>query len=121
MTLPDITTLTPDQLRALLSQASSRLEQLARDEADTETQLRNDIADTLTDLDALIGDGDPKGTGSIVAVRQYTGEECSRRTCCVATGIPRTRDLGPRHPRHRPRRRHHRLSPTPAHKPAPQS
>lgn len=75
MTLPDITTLTPDQLRALLSQASSRLEQLARDEADTETQLRNDIADTLTDLDALIGDGDPKGTGSIVAVRQYTGEE----------------------------------------------
>ena len=75
MTLPNIDDLTPDQLRILLSRASSRLEQIARDESDTETQLRNDVADTLTDLDALIGDGDPKGTGSLVAVRQYTGPE----------------------------------------------
>lgn len=78
MALPNIDHLTPEQLRALLSQASSRLEQLARDEADTETQLRAGIAATLTDLDALIGDGDPKGVGSIVAVRQHTGEEMAQ-------------------------------------------
>lgn len=75
MTLPDLDDLTPDQLRALLSQASSRLEQLARDEAETETQLRNDIGTTVDALEVLIGDGDPKGVGSIVGVRQYTGEE----------------------------------------------
>lgn len=75
MPLPNIDHLTPDQLRALLSQASSRLEQIARDEADTETQLRNDIAATVDELETLIGDGDPKGLGSIVGVRQYTGEE----------------------------------------------
>lgn len=73
--MPDLDALTPDELRALISQASSRLEQMARDEADTVDSIRTGLTETLTDLDELIGDGDPKGTGSIVAVRQFTPAE----------------------------------------------
>lgn len=71
----NLDTRTPDELRAIISQASSRLEQLARDDAATQDSLRADIAAAVTALDALIGDGDPKGVGSITAVRHYTGAE----------------------------------------------
>lgn len=85
MSLPNIDTLTPDQLRALLSLASSRLVQIEQDQAQTEADLRTSIADTREDLVALIGDGDSKGFNSIMGVRQHTGEEM---VAAAATLLP---------------------------------
>lgn len=83
--MPDLDSLTPDELRALISQASSILEQQVRDEADTVDSIRSGLTETLTDLDELIGDGDPKGVDSIVAVRQYTGAEMAQH---AAVALP---------------------------------
>lgn len=75
MTLPDLDHLTHDELRALISLASSRLEQDQRDAEQERETTRVSIGEAVEHLEALIGDGDPKGLGSIVGVRQFTGEE----------------------------------------------
>lgn len=75
MALPDIATLTDDELRALLSQADALLAARARDNEATEADLRVQVGQAIAALDALIGDGDPKGLDSLVAVQQYTDAE----------------------------------------------
>ena len=72
--MTNLETLTADDLRALISQASARLAQIEWDAEQTEADLRADLAAAVATLDALIGPDDaPPGTGSITAMRGYDG------------------------------------------------
>ena len=67
-------TLTPDELKALISQASAQLVAIEQEQIQAETDLRASLAATVATLDALIGpDNAPPGTGSITAVLGYDG------------------------------------------------
>lgn len=75
MTLPEISTLTDAELQELAVAVSTAISQRAQTAETEKRDTRAAVTTALTDLDALIGDGDPKGTGSLVAVRQFTGDE----------------------------------------------
>ena len=71
----DLESMTIAQLRGLIQHAQARIEQIVQDAQQSEQDNLAAIGAAVAALDALIGDGAPKGTGSIVAVRQYTGAE----------------------------------------------
>ena len=64
-----------DELQDLLALVQNRIQQLVQQVAQETDNTRADITQAVATLDALIGDGDPKGTNSIVAVRQFTPQE----------------------------------------------
>ena len=71
----DLDSMTIDELQSLLVLVQSRIQQLVQQQIDEADSTRADITQAVATLDALIGDGDPKGTNSIVAVRQFTPQE----------------------------------------------
>ena len=84
MALPDISTLTGDELRELVNAANVRLFQQQQDEEATEEQLRAQIAATITGLDALIGPNNPtvKSAATLAQANLYTAPELA-----AATGV----------------------------------
>ena len=67
-------TLTPDELKVLISQASAKLSEIEQAQIQAKIDLRASIAATVATLDALIGpDNAPPGTDSITAVLGYDG------------------------------------------------
>lgn len=73
--VPDYSDWTEAELIAHINSLNAAYAARQRENEQTEAETRAAVTTALTDLNALIGDGDPKGTGSIVAVRQYTGAE----------------------------------------------
>lgn len=72
---PDYSTWSEADLIAHINALNAAYAARQQENEQTEADTRAAVTAALTDLNALIGDGDPKGTGSIVAVRQYTGAE----------------------------------------------
>lgn len=80
MALPDIATLTDDELRALLSQADALLAARARDDEATEADLRVQVGQAIAALDALIGPDQPTtpGLDSITEVQLFTDQQMAQ-------------------------------------------
>lgn len=90
----DLTDLTSDELRALISQADARLTQLSHDAQQTEDTLRADITATIATLDALIGPDDAaSGTGSIAAVLGHDGAKMAQYAAITLPLIVRGMDI----------------------------
>lgn len=72
MNLDDMTI---PELQDLLVLVQNRIQQLITQQEQDTDNTRTEITQAVATLGALIGDDDPKGTNSIVAVRQFTPQE----------------------------------------------
>ena len=76
MALPDITTLTADELNALAVQIATAIQQRQNDAETTKADLRASVGGVIATLDALIGpDTTTKGVNTINQIRNYTQAE----------------------------------------------
>lgn len=76
MPIPDISTLTLDELRDLIGDANSRYATLEHTQQQETADLRTQIDAAIAQLDALLGpEGAPPGTDSIRAVLAYSDAE----------------------------------------------
>lgn len=76
MALPDISTLTDEELMQLFQAANNLYQQRQAEQAADDETRRQQIYAAIADLDTLLGPvGAPKGTGNIRGILQYTDAE----------------------------------------------
>ena len=72
MSVPDLSTLTLDELREWITALNDRYVQLASEQADERESKRAQIGEAITDLGGLLGPTEgPPGITDIRAVRRY--------------------------------------------------
>ncbi|MEZ5110930.1 MAG: hypothetical protein R2732_05445 [Microbacteriaceae bacterium] len=72
MSVPDLTTLTLDELREWITALNDRYVQLTAEQSTDREQRRAQISEAITDLGGLLGPTEgPPGIGDIRAVRRY--------------------------------------------------